>query len=119
MVFTGHFVVYVLAGLIAGLVLLASHYSFKAIDFRPHILLNYMYGSVVWAGCATIATFQTGTTDIGTVIAGFWLVLTLAGAFDLLAYGLSHLGALNRVKRVKKEIIDGRSTQENEYNLPL
>jgi hypothetical protein len=125
MVFTGHLMVYTLAGLIAGLILLASHNVFKAIDFRPHVLVNYMYGSLVWTGCATIATaYQVGTgaDDTGTIIAGFWVVLAIAGAFDLLAYALSHLGARNRVKRIKREIVigEGGSTdKKNEYNLPI
>jgi hypothetical protein len=104
MLITGHFVVFVLAGLIAGLVLLASHYVFKAIDFHPHQLINYVYGSVVWMGCATIALFQSEGQDITTLALGLWVVLVLAGAFDFLAYALSRLGALNRAKSIKKEM---------------
>jgi hypothetical protein len=109
MLFTGHLVDFILAGIVAGLIILASHCILKQIDFHPHVFVSYVFGSLVWMVCATITVFQAGSQDVILIAIGYWVVLLIAGLFDILAFGLDRLGALNRAKRIKKEVRDERN----------
>jgi hypothetical protein len=86
----------ILAGVFAGLVLVAGHYGIAKLrqtkppgERKLHPIAAYVYGCATVGGAFTVWALLA-EPNAALAVLGWWIILVVAGAFDVACYLLDH-----------------------------